>query len=303
VQAFSPTPGETHLSQTQFDSVVAAAIGQWAAAGATAAQLAALHATTFSVSNLSGNTIGEQTPGHITIDDDAAGHGWFIDPTPNDNSEFRHAQNAAGTDLLTDASNAAAGHLDLLTAVSHELGHVLGLPDSAAPTDAYDLMYINLVDGERRLPSTENVTHAGDVAPSGAIRDATSGSARAPAVNNAMSSGGPAETPTVESGPTTQAAATAGNPPVIDGHAAGNDTLDHAAVLAALRAGGLLQGPAAGGDVVWTREADAPFAGAQADGSSFHHDAVMGATDGAYADNALAAAQHPVGQAHHDFML
>ena len=83
------------------------------------------------MADLAGNAIGEQTPGHITIDTDAAGHGWFVDPTPNDNSEFTHAQNAAGTDLLTDPSNAAAGHLDLLTTVTHEMGHVLGLPDDS----------------------------------------------------------------------------------------------------------------------------------------------------------------------------
>ena len=95
VQASSPTPGETHLAQAQLDSVVAAAIAQWAHAGASAAQLAALAAITFTVGDLSGNVLGEQTPGHITIDIDAAGHGWFVDPTPNDNSEFTHAQNAA----------------------------------------------------------------------------------------------------------------------------------------------------------------------------------------------------------------
>jgi hypothetical protein len=142
VQASSPTPGETHLTQTEIDSVVAAAIAQWAAAGASAAQLAALHATSFSVADLSGNTIGEEaSPAHITIDTDAAGHGWFIDPTPSDNFEFTHAANAVSTDLFTDPSNAAAGHLDLLTTVTHELGHVLGLPDSTAAGDVNDLMY------------------------------------------------------------------------------------------------------------------------------------------------------------------
>jgi large repetitive protein len=161
VQASSPTAGETHLTQADLDSVVAAAIAQWAAAGASASQLAALHATTFSIADLSGNTIGDETsPAHITIDTDAAGYGWFIDSTPTDNSEFANAQNAAGTDLLTDPSNAAAGHLDLLTTVTHELGHVLGLPDLTAPGDAHDLMYINLVDGERRLPSASDVAQA-----------------------------------------------------------------------------------------------------------------------------------------------
>ena len=157
VASAAATPGETHLTQAQLDSVVAAAIAQWAHAGATPAQLAALAAISFSVADLGGNTIGEQAPGHIVIDADAAGHGWFVDSTPSDNSEFTHAQNAAGTDLFTDPANAAAGHLDLLTAVVHEMGHELGLPDLTAAADAHELMYINLVDGERRLPDAGEV--------------------------------------------------------------------------------------------------------------------------------------------------
>ena len=61
VQASSPTPGETNLTQNQLDSVVAAAIAEWASAGASASQLAALHAVTFSVADLPGNVIGEET--------------------------------------------------------------------------------------------------------------------------------------------------------------------------------------------------------------------------------------------------
>ena len=157
VASSTGSPGVTQLTQAQLDSVVAAAIGQWAHAGASAAQLAALAAITFSVADLAGDTIGEQTPGHIVIDIDAAGHGWFVDPTPSDNSEFAHAANAAGTDLFTDPSHAAAGHLDLLTTVAHEMGHVLGLSDQTAASDAHDLMYVDLVDGERRLPDPTDV--------------------------------------------------------------------------------------------------------------------------------------------------
>ena len=161
VQASTPTPGVTDLTQAELDSVVAAAIADWAAAGASASQLAALHATTFGIADLSGNIIGEETsPAHITIDASADGNGWFIDPTPTNNSEFPNAQNASGTDLLTDPSNAAAGHMDLLTTVVHELGHVLGLPDLTDSADTNDLMYINLVDGERRLPDAADVVSA-----------------------------------------------------------------------------------------------------------------------------------------------
>jgi len=42
----------------------------------------------------------------------------------------------------------------------HELGHVIGLPDSTAAADINDLMYIDLVDGERRLPGTADVVIA-----------------------------------------------------------------------------------------------------------------------------------------------
>ncbi len=163
VQASSPTSGETHLTQAELDAVVVAAIAQWEHAGASAAQLAAMHATVFSVADLAGDTVGEQVPGnpgYITIDTNAAGHGWFVDPTPNDNSEFTHAANAAGTDLYTDPSNAAAGHLDLLTTVTHELGHVIGLADKNDAGAANDLMYIDLVDGERRMPDASDVTQA-----------------------------------------------------------------------------------------------------------------------------------------------
>jgi hypothetical protein len=169
------------LTQAELDSVVAAAIGQWALAGASAAQLAALHATTFSVADLSGVTIGEETSGHITIDIDAAGHGWFVDPTPSDNSEFTHAANAASTDLYTDPSNAAAGHLDLLTAVAHEMGHVLGLADSTDANDANDLMFIDLVDGERRLPDATDIAQANAISAVQADEAALPSSAQAAA--------------------------------------------------------------------------------------------------------------------------
>jgi VCBS repeat-containing protein len=175
------SPGETHLTQAQLDSVVAAAIGQWALAGASASQLAALHATNYVVGDLSGAIVGEQSTGQITIDVDAAGHGWFVDPTPNDNSEFTHAQNVAGTDLLTDPSNAAAGHLDLLTAVAHEMGHVLGLDDTTAASTAHDLMYIDLVDGERRLPDAVDVAQANAATSAQAAEDAVPAAAQAAA--------------------------------------------------------------------------------------------------------------------------
>ncbi|MGH6643425.1 MAG: hypothetical protein ACRED3_12095, partial [Bradyrhizobium sp.] len=161
VQSSSPTPGEMNLSQAELDALVSAAIAQWAAAGASADQIALLRGTHFTAADLSGTALSEtSSPGHVTIDIDAAGHGWFIDPTPFDNLEFPHAQDAAGTHLLTDPTSDAAGHIDLLTVVTRELGYVLGLNESMSPGDADDLMYPNLADGERRIPDAIDIALA-----------------------------------------------------------------------------------------------------------------------------------------------
>jgi hypothetical protein len=62
--------------------------------------------------------------------------GWFGDSTPSDNFEFLHTANATGTDLFTDLTNAAAGRLDLSTALSHEMGNAPGPVDSTSAGDA-----------------------------------------------------------------------------------------------------------------------------------------------------------------------
>ena len=41
------------------------------------------------------------------------------------------------------------------------MGHQLGLDDSTAAADAHDLMYISLVDGERRMPDATDVALTG----------------------------------------------------------------------------------------------------------------------------------------------
>jgi VCBS repeat-containing protein len=156
---------EYSLTQAELDSVAAAAIGRWAAAGLSADQIALLQHVTLSVSDLSDAVLGQSdAPGQVTIDVDGAGHGWFVDPTPNDDAEFAHSLST--TRLQTDPTEAPAGHMDLLTTVMHELGHQIGLDDTGSPDSIDDLMFINLVDGERRLPDIRDVVHAqqGDAA-------------------------------------------------------------------------------------------------------------------------------------------
>jgi hypothetical protein len=138
------------LSQAELDYFVDAAIARWSATGLTTAQIDALEAMTFGVADLSGLNLGAFTPAQITLDADAAGHGWYLDGTPRDDAEFGHAQSA--TRLTTDPTQAPAGHYDLLTTVMHEMGHALGLQDRYEGTARDALMYGWLFTGERRLP-------------------------------------------------------------------------------------------------------------------------------------------------------
>ena len=72
---------------------------------------------------------GAPIAGTITLDPTAAGVGWFVDATPADNSEFGVA--LSSTQLHADGSSPAAGKYDLLTVLTHEIGHLLGFDISA----------------------------------------------------------------------------------------------------------------------------------------------------------------------------
>ncbi len=145
------------LSQAELDSLVGAAIARWEAAGITAEQSALLHSARFSVADLPGWYLGESGGGNFTLDRDAAGNGWFVDSTPLADEEY-----ANGT---ATANGGAAGRLDALTTVMHEMGHVLGLDDTYSDADAGSLMYGYLHLNERRVAAAHQadgaVPHAG----------------------------------------------------------------------------------------------------------------------------------------------
>ncbi len=63
--------------------------------------------------------------------------------------------NADGAGWYTDVGTPAAGRVDLLTVVSHEIGHVLGYGHSAV---AGDLMYDTLTPGTKRWPGSAPMT-------------------------------------------------------------------------------------------------------------------------------------------------
>jgi uncharacterized repeat protein (TIGR01451 family) len=137
------------LSQQQLDLVASAAIERWSATGLTKEQVAALHALTFEISNLQGKYLGEARGNRILVDSDAESQGWFVDPGPLSDTSFSRSVSASR--FYTDPFGVPAGHVDLLTAIMHEMGHKLGLSDSYAEKDRDNLMFGYLTVGERRF--------------------------------------------------------------------------------------------------------------------------------------------------------
>jgi hypothetical protein len=91
------------------------------------------------------------SPDGIWIDRDAAGFGWFVDPTPATNEEF--SKHSAGA-LVAAPGSPAYGKMDLLTIVVHEFGRALGLQESV---DARGVMATNFQAGVRVLPGAKDL--------------------------------------------------------------------------------------------------------------------------------------------------
>lgn len=119
-------------------SLADAALTQWSGLGLSVAVMEQLSQVQYVVVDLPGNELGRADGHTVYLDVDAAGWGWFVDATPTRDEEF-----VAGTAV----DPAAVDHMDLLTVVAHELGHVAGL-EHALDEDA--LMAATLPAGTRR---------------------------------------------------------------------------------------------------------------------------------------------------------
>ena len=148
--------GVASLTAAELAPIVTAAEARWESAGLTAAQSVELQGLQFLVTSLSPGMLGEYVPGVIYLDPTADGWGWFVDSTPGQDEEYA----STGSSLQALPGSGAAGHVDLLTVVMHEMGHALGLPDWTAGSNN-DLMAESLAAGVRRLPGLADLVAAG----------------------------------------------------------------------------------------------------------------------------------------------
>jgi RHS repeat-associated protein len=120
----------TTLTSAELAPFVSFSLGLFQRAGLETDALVPLQAVRFTVADLPDDLLALAYDDWILVDEDAAGHGWFLDPTPE-------------TDDDLDPSK-----IDLVTVLAHEMGHLLGLDH----TESDGWMAPLLAPGTRRLP-------------------------------------------------------------------------------------------------------------------------------------------------------
>jgi hypothetical protein len=148
-------PNLPALAQSDLQPIVSEAITLWGQAGLSAAEVQKLRQAQFVITDLRGAELGETDGNVIYLDTNAAGNGWFIDPTPASNEEFT---TQPGSQQLQAVDPRALDRIDLLTVVEHELGHIVGLSDLDALAD--DVMNGVLGAGVRRIASATDAALA-----------------------------------------------------------------------------------------------------------------------------------------------
>jgi hypothetical protein len=143
----APTWNMASLTQEQLRPVVAHAIAELATAGYNVSGLSQID---YHIANLPSSLLGLTYQRTIWIDQNAQGYGWYIDVSASSTAAFTQVTGA--NELQAAPGSPAYGHVDLLTVVTHELGHVLGFASIDPGILGHDWMTATLETGVRRYP-------------------------------------------------------------------------------------------------------------------------------------------------------
>ncbi|QNM95070.1 tandem-95 repeat protein [Chitinimonas koreensis] len=165
--AGTAAPVDEPLDLLVLRAAFGSAITRWQAADLSAAQREALGKIELAVADLDGQALARLSQGRIEVDADAAGHGWFVDATPEADEEFLATRH--GSEMAAREDSAAYDHVDLVSVLMHEIGHALGLEHA---DEGHALLSASMGVGMRRLPDGEWLTPSA-AAPSAAAGNAT----------------------------------------------------------------------------------------------------------------------------------
>ena len=100
------------LRPGQVQPLLTEALARWQATGVDTSALGSIDVR---IAELGGLTLGKAADGVIWLDNNAAGWGWFVDRTPHRDGEF-----------VRPGNQGERNRMDLLTMLTHEVGHLLG---------------------------------------------------------------------------------------------------------------------------------------------------------------------------------
>ncbi|HJQ23962.1 MAG TPA: Ig-like domain-containing protein, partial [Blastocatellia bacterium] len=144
------------LRPEELNWMVQAALARWAETGLASEDLARLRGVTFEIARLPEGVLASAEATQVKINETAAGYGWFVDQTPQEDSEFLVP--VPGKELQTTGYSMAHGKVDLLTVLMRQLGMIYLQDRARVPKALRPLMDSTLSTGVRRLPDAAAIT-------------------------------------------------------------------------------------------------------------------------------------------------
>lgn len=125
MSAAKQATGTTTVATSVLPTLLSEVIRRWELSGVSVQERELLRSVMVEFADLPTGMLGRTVDQRVFLDSTADGHGWFVDSTSHHDGEL---------DLTTDrilernasTNSPAYGHVDLLSVLMHELGHVLG---------------------------------------------------------------------------------------------------------------------------------------------------------------------------------